>query len=315
MHTEVRFLLPLVIIVGPTAVGKSTLGVELAKALDGEIVSGDSVQVYRGLDIGSAKTRLPEQQGIPHHLIDRLEVDEPYSAAQFKEEALRLITEIRDRGRVPIVVGGTGLYIRSLLDPYTFLESGSPRIRRAWEEYLRKQGKRMLHQALQSRDPETAARLHPNDVQRIIRALEVYDLTGRSLSSQREFADNEYAALPDSVVYVGLTAPRDVLYQHINSRCEQMVRDGLIEETLKLLQHGYSPTLKPLKSIGYRHAIWYLRGLVTKGEMLRLMQRDTRHFAKRQLTWFKRDPRLQWYNVAEINWDTVLQALVKTCRV
>lgn len=308
-------MFPLVIIVGPTAVGKSALGVELAKALDGEIISGDSVQIYRGLDIGSAKTLPPEQEGIPHHLIDRLDVDQPYSAAQFKEEATHLIPEIRDRGRVPIVVGGTGLYIRSLLDPYTFLESGSPSIRRIWEDYLTRQGKEKLHQELASRDPESAARLHPNDVQRIIRALEVYELTGKPLSSQREFADNEYAPLPDSVVYIGLTARRESIYQHINQRCEEMLREGLIEETLQLLQQGYAYGLKPLKSIGYRHAIWYLRGLATKHEILRLMQRDTRHFAKRQLTWFQRDPRLGWYNVDEIKRDEIVHAIIDTCRV
>lgn len=308
-------MLPLVVIVGPTAVGKSALGVELAKALDGEIISGDSVQVYRGLDIGSAKALPSEQGGIPHHLIDRLEVDEPYSAAQFKEEAMRLIPEIRARGRIPIVVGGTGLYIRSLLDPYTFIESGSSHIRRAWEEYLAEHGKEKLHAALAARDPESAARLHPNDVVRIIRALEVYELTGRPLSRQREFRDNEYAPLSDSVVYVGLTARRDLLYERINARCEQMLEDGLIEETLRILQQGYAHTLKPLKSIGYRHAVWYLRGLATQSEMLRLMQRDTRHFAKRQLTWFKRDPRITWYKVDEVEREAIIKAMIQACRV
>ena len=306
---------PLVLIVGPTAVGKSALGVELAQALDGEIISGDSVQVYRGLDIGSAKTLPPEQKGIPHHLIDRLELDEQYSAAQFQKEARRLITEIRARGKIPIVVGGTGLYIRSLLDPYTFLNSSSPPTRKTWETYLSQFGKEKLHAALAARDPASAERLHPNDVVRIIRALEIYELTGLKLSQLRKFPDDEYSPLPDSVVYVGLTGRRDRLYARINVRCEQMLKQGLVEETLRVLRKGYSYSLKPLKSIGYRHAVWYLRGLVTQSEMLRLMQRDTRHFAKRQLTWFNRDPRITWYNVDQDDQKAIVEAIIQTCRV
>lgn len=305
---------PLVIIVGPTAVGKSVLGVEVAKALDGEIISGDSVQVYRELNIGSAKTTLLDQQGVPHHLIDHLALDQPYSAAQFQQEALRLISEIRARGRIPVVVGGTGLYVRALLDPYTFLESGSLDIRNAWQEYLLREGKDKLHQALQARDPETAARLHANDVRRVIRALEVFDLTGRPQSAQREFADNEYTSLASSVVYIGLYASRDSLYRRINLRCERMLQEGLVEETLRILEQGYSRALKPLNSIGYKHTIWYLRGLATEKEMLRLMQRDTRHFAKRQMTWFKRDPRLIWYDVERSPREVIVDAVVNTCR-
>lgn len=305
---------PLIIIVGPTAVGKSAFAVEVARALDGEIISGDSVQVYRDLNIGSAKTTLQEQQGVPHHLIDHLTLDEPYSAAQFQKEALRLISEIRDRGRIPIVVGGTGLYVRALLDPYTFRESGSLDIRNTWREFLLREGKNKLHQVLQARDPETALRLHTNDVRRIIRALEIYDLTGRPLSAQREFADNEYTSLSASVIYIGLNASRESLYQRINERCERMLQEGLVEETLRILKQGYSRALKPLNSIGYKHTIWYLRGLATLEEMLRLMQRDTRHFAKRQLTWFKRDPRLVWYDVEQSPRESIVEAIINTCR-
>lgn len=289
---------PLVIIIGPTGVGKSSLGIELAQKIGGEIISGDSVQVYQKLDIGSAKPTKEELQLVPHHLIDCLDPTEPFTVAQFKSLATSLIAEIRERGHVPIVVGGTGLYIRSLLDPYDFSQHGSEEIRGKWKEFTSLHGNEALHRELEKKDPITAEQLHPNDVFRIIRALEVYELTGKTLSSQRQFRDNEYQSLDSSIVYIGLTAPREIIYERINQRCVLMLSQGLIEETLTLLNNGYAPTLKPLQSIGYRHAIWFLKGKVTRSEMLRLLQRDTRHFAKRQFTWFRRDPRVSWYDIS-----------------
>ncbi|MDQ7092723.1 tRNA (adenosine(37)-N6)-dimethylallyltransferase MiaA [Desulfosporosinus sp. PR] len=306
-------MLPLIVIIGPTGIGKSSLGLALAQQIDGEIISGDSVQVYQKLDIGSAKPTAQELQLVPHHLIDCLDPKEPFTVAQFKDLATSRIEEIRGRGHVPIVVGGTGLYVRSLLDPYDFSEHGSEQIRLKWQEYALSQGKPALHEALEQRDPETARMLHPNNVQRIIRALEVYELTGQPFSSQRQFKDDEYQPLGPAVLYIGLTAPRQVIYERINRRCEIMLEEGLLEETLNLLEMGYSSTLKPMQSIGYRHALWCLKGLVTKAEMLRLLQRDTRHFAKRQLTWFRRDPRICWYDIAE-GLEPVLKVLIRTCR-
>lgn len=304
---------PLVIIIGPTGVGKTSLGIALAQEIGGEIISGDSVQVYQKLDIGSAKPSAAELQLVPHHLIDYLDPSEPFTVAQFKLLANSLIEEIRGRGHVPIVVGGTGLYIRSLLDPYDFSEHGSEEIRSKWKEFADLFGNLELHEVLKERDPETAAQLHPNDVLRIIRALEVFELTGKTLSSQRLFRDDEYQPLDSSIVYIGLTAPREVIYERINQRCVAMLSQGLIEETLNLLNLGYAPSLKPLQSIGYRHALWYLNGLVTQPEMLRLLQRDTRHFAKRQLTWFRRDPRITWYDI-ETKLSDILKSIVQTCR-
>jgi len=303
---------PLIIIIGPTGVGKSALGLALAQEIGGEIISGDSVQVYQKLDIGSAKPSAAELQLVPHHLIDYLDPSEPFSAAQFKLLATSLIGEIRGRGHVPIVVGGTGLYIRSLLDPYEFSQHGSEEIRTKWNKFVFLNGNLALHEALKKCDPTTAEQLHPNDVFRIIRALEVLELTGKTLSSQRQFRDNEYQSLDPSIIYVGLTAPRDVIYERINQRCVQMLSQGLIDETLSLLKYGYSPTLKPLQSIGYRHVLWYLKGLVSQEEMLRLLQRDTRHFAKRQLTWFRRDPRISWYDI-ETETDVIVEDIVQTC--
>jgi tRNA dimethylallyltransferase len=227
--------------------------------------------------------------------------------------ATSLIKEIRGRGHVPIVVGGTGLYIRSLLDPYDFSQQGSEEIRSKWREFTVLHGNLALHEVLKECDPKTAEQLHPNDVFRIIRALEVLELTGNTLSSQRQFRDDEYQPLDPSIIYIGLTAPRDVIYERINHRCVAMLSQGLIDETFSLLKLGYTPALKPLQSIGYRHALWYIRGLVTQAEMLRLLQRDTRHFAKRQLTWFRRDPRITWYDI-KTKTDVIVEDIVQTCR-
>ncbi|MCO1600231.1 tRNA (adenosine(37)-N6)-dimethylallyltransferase MiaA [Desulfosporosinus nitroreducens] len=304
---------PLVIIIGPTGIGKSALGLALAQKIGGEIISGDSVQVYQKLDIGSAKPSRAELELVPHHLIDFLDPAESFTAAQFKVMATSLIDEIRSRGHVPIVVGGTGLYIRSLLDPYDFSQQGCEEIRCKWNGFAELHGNLLLHEELKKRDPETAEQLHPNDVLRINRALEVFELTGKTISSQRQFKDDQYQTLDPSIVYIGLSAPRNLIYERINQRCVEMLSQGLIEETLSLMREGYSITLKPLQSIGYRHAIWYLKGLVTQPEMLRLLQRDTRHFAKRQLTWFRRDPRISWYDI-EVDLNVILESVVQACR-
>lgn len=304
---------PLIIIIGPTGVGKTSLGIALAQQISGEIISGDSIQIYKELNIGSAKPSMIELQLVPHHLIDYIDPSEPFSAAQFKMKATSLIEEIRGRGNVPIVVGGTGLYIRSLLDPYEFSQHGSEKIRSKWKTFAQLHGNLALHEELTERDTETSQQLHPNDVLRVIRALEVFELTGKTLSSQRQFLDNEYKTLDPSILYIGLTASRKLIYERINQRCETMLSQGLIQETLALTNFGYAPTLKPLRSIGYRHSIWFIKGLVTQPEMLRLLQRDTRHFAKRQLTWFRRDPRIHWYDI-ETDSDLLLKDIVKTCR-
>lgn len=303
---------PLIIIVGPTAVGKTALGVDLARTIDGEIISADSVQVYKYLNIGSAKPTIAEQQNIPHHLIDFLEPDQPYTAAQFQLEANSLINKIREYNHVPIVLGGTGLYVRSLLDPYDFSECSPEHLRKKWTDFLRTKGKEALFETLKKLDPLSAERLHINDTIRVIRALEVFELTGKTLSSQRQ-SENSYLPLDNSIIYIGLTAPREILYQRINLRCEQMLSQGLLEETQQILQKGYSPKLKPLRSIGYRHAIWHLYGFVTLDEMLRLLKRDTRHFAKRQLTWFLRDPRITWYDITQTSIENIVEEISLTC--
>lgn len=305
---------PLVIIIGPTAVGKTAVGVELALAVDGEIISGDSVQVYHKLDIGSAKPSREEQKGVQHHLLDFLDPAEPYTVALFQAQTKQLIKSIKDIGRTPIIVGGTGLYIRSITDGFSFPEKGSDFIKQKWLAYSHEYGKEKLHSELASRDHLSASKLHINDTARVIRALEVFDMTGKPLSSQRSYNDKQYSELDNSIIYIGLTAPREIIYERINKRCEIMIESGLIEETETLLREGYSPKLKSLQSIGYRHAVYYLTGKVSHSEMLRLLQRDTRHFAKRQLTWFRRDPRIKWYDITTHNLAEIVNEIANTCR-
>lgn len=305
---------PLIIIIGPTAVGKSALGVELALALDGEIISGDSVQVYKRLDIGSAKPTKEEQKGIQHHLIDFLDPADAFTVARFQDLCTKQIADIKARGKTPIVVGGTGLYIRSILDGFVFPEEGSAEIKSKWLHYCKINGNVNLHRQLAAKDPLSAKKLHYNDTARIIRALEIFEITGKPLSEQRSYQEKEYLELDESICYIGLKAPREVIYARINQRCEEMVKHGIIEEVLGLLCDGYSPNIKSLQSIGYRHVADYARGFVTLDEMLRIFQRDTRRFAKRQLTWFRRDPRIQWFDIMECPLNDIINAIYTTCR-
>lgn len=307
-------MLPVIIIIGPTAVGKSAMAIELAQLVNGEIISGDSVQIYRKLDIGSAKPTIEERQGIPHHLIDCLDPDEPFTVACFQKLTKELINSIKARNHIPIIVGGTGLYIRSITDDFVFPQEGSQKIKQKWLNYAKQFGTKKLHEILARYDPESAQRLHYNDTSRIIRALEVYELTGIPLSSQRSYKEKEYLPLDKSIIYIGLSAPREVIYERINQRCDNMIKQGLIEETKKLLEEGYSPNVKSLQSIGYKHAVYYLQGKATLPEMIRLFKRDTRRFAKRQLTWFRRDPRIKWYDITVNSPQEILNHIVNTCR-
>jgi len=307
-------LQPLVIIVGPTAVGKSALGVELALKVNGEIISGDSVQVYKKLNIGSAKPTPAEQKGIKHHLIDFLDPAEPFNVAIFQTYAHDLIKSIKDQGKVPIIVGGTGLYIRSITDNFNFPQKGSEDYKAKWLKFAKLYGNKKLHSLLEKYDPKSAEIIHVNDTTRLIRALEVLEITGKPLSVQRNYNEKKYPELDKSIVYVGLEAPRQYLYERINQRCMDMVNNGIIEEVMQLLKEGYSPKIKSLQSIGYRHALYFVYGLVTLEEMIRLFQRDTRHFAKRQLTWFKRDPRIKWYNICENSLNDIVYDIYNTCR-
>jgi len=287
---------PLVVIVGPTAVGKTAVSIRLAKKIDGEIISGDSMQVYRLMNIGTAKPAEQEKEGIPHYMLDLLDPDEEFSVALFQQKVTGYISDILDRGKMPVLVGGTGLYVRSVIDHYDFSPAG---IDHDYREQLLQQaethGKEFLHEKLREVDPEAADRLHPNDTRRIIRALEVYRQTGQPITSF-QYRDDK---LPPKyrLGYFGLTMDRDHLYKRIEQRVEQMIGAGLVEEVQVLLEQGYRPDLISMQGLGYKEITGYLQGQYSFDEAIELLKRNTRRFAKRQLTWFRRDPRIKWLNV------------------
>jgi len=277
----------LVLLSGPTGIGKSAAAIRLAERFAAEIINGDSLQIYRYLDIGTAKPTAAERSLFPHHLFDILEPDEPCNALEFQERADRVITEIFSRGRLPLVVGGTGLYLRALLFGLCEMPAIDSRLRERLERRLHEEGSEALHAELARRDPEMAAKLAPRDRTRILRALETVLATGRSLAwfqQRHRFRQPRYTFL-----HLYLEMDRAELYRRINLRVEKMVEQGLVEEVKMILGRGFSPTLKPLRSIGYRQIIAYLEGRCSLDEAIRDIKQATRRYAKRQLTWFRHD--------------------------
>ncbi|MDD2540760.1 MAG: tRNA (adenosine(37)-N6)-dimethylallyltransferase MiaA [Desulfuromonadaceae bacterium] len=292
----------ILIICGPTASGKSELAMRLAHDLGAEIINADSMQIYRKLDIGTAKPSVEQQAEIRHHLIDVVDPDQSFSAASFSDAADAAIRNISNRGKRVIVAGGTGLYIRALVNGLVDSPGGMGEVREALHGEAARVGKEAMLEQLRLVDPELAAGLHPNNLVRIIRALEVYRLTGVPLSrSQKEhaFATRRYNALQ-----VGVSVDRAQLYMRIEDRVERMLAAGLMEEVNGLLAAGYGTDLKPLRSIGYKEAVAYLRGEISYEEAVRLIMRNTRHYAKRQLTWFKANPDILWFEYPE-NFGTI----------
>ncbi|NLA74784.1 MAG: tRNA (adenosine(37)-N6)-dimethylallyltransferase MiaA [Deltaproteobacteria bacterium] len=284
----------IVIITGPTATGKSALAVKIALELGGEIVNCDSMQVYKGMDIGTAKPAQKEMRGIPHHLIDIVNPDEEFNASLYREHAIPVIRGILSRGRVCFVVGGTGLYIKSLLGGLFECPRSDPHIRQRLLKEYDEQGREALYERLKKVDPESAKTIHPNDRVRITRAIEVFELTGMPFSamvSGHLFDGSEFLPLK-----ICLFHEREMLYERINMRSIRMFESGLIQETEALLDRGYSPDLKPLKSIGYRHAVEHLKGVRNYDDSVELLKQDTRRYAKRQLTWFRADPEMIWFS-------------------
>ncbi|MGE5704126.1 MAG: tRNA (adenosine(37)-N6)-dimethylallyltransferase MiaA [Clostridia bacterium] len=286
----------LVVIVGPTAVGKTALSLNLAKAFDGEIISGDSMQVYRKMDIGTAKASSEEMALVPHHLIDIVDPDEEYSVAIFQEMAKRLITQINGRGRIPFIVGGTGLYIQSVTHAYEFAETSQDvELRARLTRLAEIEGVEVLHRRLAEVDPITAARLHPNDVKRVIRAIEIYEVTGSRMADYQHRAESSAYDL----VIIGLTMDRAKLYERINWRVEKMIEAGLVEEVRQLLDLGYDPNSTAMQGLGYKELVPYLYGEITLDKAINDIKQRTRHFAKRQLSWFRRMPEIVWFDVTE----------------
>lgn len=286
---------PLLAIVGPTAVGKTEVAIEVALRLRGEVISADSMQIYRGLDIGTAKPTAAERRGVPHHLIDICDPGETFSVFQFRTLADALIEDIQSRRGLPILAGGTGFYIRAVLREYSFPElQPDPALRAALEEEARRLGPRALHARLEAVDPRAAARIHPNNVRRVIRALEVYEQTGRPISElHRATWEPRYDA-----VVVGLTLEREELYRRIEARTDAQVAAGWLQEVRRLVAAGAPTDRGGLTGLGYREMVAYLRGLLTWEETVATIKRNTRHYAKRQFTWLRREPGVIWLDVA-----------------
>jgi len=292
MTTEEMTPPPLVVICGPTAAGKTALSLELAERVGGEIVSADSRQVYRGMDIGTAKATAAERARVPHHLLDVAEVDEDFSVADFTGQGRQSIREIAARKRRPLVVGGTGLYIRALTEGLLDAPSGDPLLRQEIIARGEAEGEGALYRELQRIDPPLAARLSPGDQVRIVRGLEVFHLSGERLSDLQ--AGHAFAEAPYPLLVIGVTLERGDLYRRIDRRVEDMVSAGLVEEVRSLLDRGFSPRLKALRTIGYQEIIRHLAGEISLEEAVSLIQRDSRRYAKRQLTWFRRDKKIIW---------------------
>lgn len=286
------------VLVGPTAVGKTEAALRLAERLHGEIVSADSMQVYQGMDIGTAKPSLAERQRVPHHLIDVVAPGEPFSVADFQQLARQRISEIAARGRLPLLVGGTGLYVRAVIDHYNFIPADTDwSLRERLRQQAREAGLEALYYWLQQVDPTAASRIHQRDERRIVRALEVYQTTGQPLSfwEQQGSADSSRYDL----LMFGLTRPREQLYQRINLRVEQMVQQGLVEEARRLLAQGLDENLIANQAIGYKELFAYLRGEESLLQAMEKLRQTTRRYAKRQLTWFRADSRIQWLDVSQ----------------
>lgn len=281
-------------IIGPTSVGKTALSLRLAVDFHGEIISGDSMQFYRGMDIGTAKATPEERELVPHHLIDICDPDESFTVADFQKRTSELIREINRRGHLPIIVGGTGLYIQSVLYRYRFSEAGEDEVfRKEMERLLEKEGKEALHARLAEIDPVTAQRLHPNDCKRVIRALEIFHLTRETMAQYQKRSEES----PYELFLMGLDMERSLLYERINKRVDQMVSLGLIEEVEGLLAQGYDNRYRAMQALGYKELVSYLKGELEREEASELIKKRTRNFAKRQLTWFRNMKDVVWFDL------------------
>lgn len=305
---------PLIVLTGPTAVGKTALSIKLAKNLGGEIISADSMQVYKHMDIGSAKIMPEEMEGIPHYLVDVLEPSEEFHIAKFQEMAKAAMTEIYGRGHIPIIVGGTGFYIQSITRDIDFTENdGDMTYRHELEAFAKVHGGEELHKRLQEVDPKAAMEIHANNVKRVIRALEYYHQTGKPISKHNE--EQKQKESPYNLHYFVLNDIRSCLYERIEKRIDLMMEAGLIEEVKKLKEMGYTRDMVSMQGLGYKEILAYLDGDYTLEEAIYILKRDTRHFAKRQLTWFKREQDVIWIDKNEFDYDDekILKYMVEKC--
>ena len=300
--------LPLVVLTGPTAVGKTSLSIRLAHEISAEIISADSMQVYKRMDIGTAKIRKEEMDGIPHHMIDILEPQEDFNVTMFVGMASELVNNITDRGNIPLITGGTGFYIQALLKNVMFTEEKEDSsIRRELMEYAAANGTEALHDMLGMTDPEYAAQVHPNNIKRVIRAIEYYRQTGDKFSEH-----NKREALresPYNYAYFVLNDRRSHIYDRINKRVDIMMQDGLVNEVASLLEEGCTTDMVSMQGLGYKEIIEYIQGKCTLDEAVDNLKQSTRHFAKRQLTWFKREKDTIWYDKSLLTDDGIIDAM------
>ena len=305
---------PLIVLTGPTAVGKTSLSISLAKAVNGEIISADSMQVYQYMDIGSAKIKKEEMQGVPHYLIDVLKPEEEFHVVRFQEMAKQAMEEIYAKGKIPILTGGTGFYIQAVVKDIDFSENTEKsEVRSRLEQLAKDKGSEYLHQKLLEVDPDSAQKIHANNVKRVIRALEYYELTGEkiSLHNEREAAKES----PYCYAYFVLNDLREKLYQRIDARVDEMLKEGLVQEVEKLSRMGYTRNMVSMQGLGYKEILAYLEGECSLEEAVYILKRDTRHFAKRQITWFKREPDVIWVNKPEFGYEDekILNYMLENC--
>lgn len=306
---------PLIILTGPTAVGKTKASIGLAKALNGEIISADSMQVYKYMDIGSAKIRPEEMQGVKHYLIDELEPDEEFHVVKFQQMAKEAMEVIYAKGKLPIVVGGTGFYIQALLYDIDFTESNKDNsYRQELEQIADEKGAEYLHEMLRVVDPVSADTIHANNVKRVIRALEFYHQTGEKISEHNEQERSKNS--PYNFCYFVLNDDREKLYERINLRIDQMLEEGLVDEVKALKNKGYNRDMVSMQGLGYKEVLDYLNGECTLEEAIYILKRDTRHFAKRQLTWLRRERDVIWIDKPLYNYDEdkILEAMLDSIR-
>ena len=306
---------PLVVLTGPTAVGKTKLSIALAKALGGEIISADSMQVYKHMDIGSAKITEKEMDGVPHHLIDVLSPFEEFHIVRFQELAKKAVEDIYSRGRIPVFVGGTGFYIQAVTKDIDFTEGEEDKeYREELSRLAAEKGNEFLHEMLRNIDPKSAEEIHANNVKRVIRALEFYKENGFPISQHNE--EQKQNETPYNLAYFVLNAPRELLYERIDRRVDEMMENGLMEEVQKLKDMGCRRDMTSMQGLGYKEILSFLEGEVPLEEAVRILKRDTRHFAKRQLTWFRRESDVIWLDKDKFSFDEekILEYMLSVCK-
>ncbi len=306
---------PLVVLTGPTAVGKTKLSIALAKALGGEIISADSMQVYKYMDIGSAKITEKEMDGVPHHLIDVLSPFEEFHIVRFQELAKKAVEDIYSRGRIPVFVGGTGFYIQAVTKDIDFTEGEEDKeYREELSRLAAEKGNEFLHEMLRNIDPKSAEEIHANNVKRVIRALEFYKENGFPISQHNE--EQKQNETPYNLAYFVLNAPRELLYERIDRRVDEMMENGLVQEVQKLKDMGCRRDMTSMQGLGYKEILSFLEGEVPLEEAVRILKRDTRHFAKRQLTWFRRESDVIWLDKDKFSFDEekILEYMLSVCK-